>query len=62
MGRHSLLLPFLLCLAAPAAAQRVDVGQTIPEDLVLEDFSHTQATTLEEYTGRAILVEFFAYW
>ena len=62
MGRRSLLLPFLLTLALPAAAQRVDVGQAVPEDLVLEGFSQTQATTLEEYTGRAILVEFFAYW
>ena len=62
MGPRSLFLPFLLALAAPSLAQRVDVGEAIPTGLVLENFSQSGAQTLEDYTGRAILVEFFAYW
>lgn len=28
----------------------------------LEGFSQTPAKSLEDFTGRALLIEFFAYW
>ena len=55
------LLPLLLALAAPGLAQRLGVGQSVPDALPLEDFS-SGAADYEEYAGRAVLIEFFAYW
>jgi len=58
---RSHLLPLLLALAAPGLAQRLGVGQPVPDVLPLEGFS-TGAAGYEEYVGRAVLIEFFAYW
>jgi hypothetical protein len=53
-------LPVLLAaLALPAAAQ--DVGSTIPE-IELEGYSQTGAESFDDFYGRAVLFEFFAYW
>jgi len=53
-------LPVLLAaLALPVAAQ--DVGSTIPE-IELEDYSQTEAESFDDFFGRAVLIEFFAYW
>ncbi|MEW6072840.1 MAG: hypothetical protein AB1726_09650 [Planctomycetota bacterium] len=55
-----LALPILLApLARPGAAQ--DVGSTIPE-IQLEGYHQTKATSFEDFFGRAVLIEFFAYW
>jgi hypothetical protein len=50
----------LVLVLAPAVAQ--DVGDPVPVDLPLSDFAVDNAVHFEEYTGRAVLIEFFAYW
>lgn len=58
-ARHPLLAGCLvLALAAGAAA---GVGDTLPE-ANLETFSATPAKSLDDYLGRTVLLEFFAYW
>jgi hypothetical protein len=47
----------LLC-AASADAQ---VGRPLPPASV-EGFTQTQARSLDDLVGRAVLIEFFAYW
>jgi hypothetical protein len=54
-----MLTAALAALALPGAAQ--DVGTTVPE-LVLEDLSQTGAESYGDFVGRAVLLEFFAYW
>jgi hypothetical protein len=58
--QRSLALPLLLAgLAFPAAAQ--GVGSSIPE-IQLEGYSQTGAKSFDDFFGRAVLIEFFAYW
>ena len=45
-------------LAVNADAQ---VGKQLP-DPELEDFANTKATSYEDFQGRLVLIEFFAYW
>jgi len=53
-------LPILLAsLAWPATAQ--GVGSTIPQ-IELEGYSKTEAKSFDDFFGRAVLIEFFAYW
>ena len=60
MFDRSHALPVIaLALAAPGLAQKV--GDPVPVDLPIVDFS-VGATHFEEFTGRAVLIEFFAYW
>jgi hypothetical protein len=50
----------LLCaFAAPAVAQGVGSKMPVVE---LEGYSQTPAKGFEEFTGRAVLIEFFAFW
>ncbi len=49
----------LAALALPGVAQ--DVGTTVPE-FVLDDLSQTGAKSYEDFVGRVVLIEFFAYW
>ena len=61
---HRLLLAFVPAALATAltptpAAQ--GVGSALPE-LRLERFAQTEAKTLDDFYGRALLFEFFAYW
>ncbi len=37
------------------------VGGTVPAEL-LDDFSQTAADSLDDYRGRLVLIELFAYW
>jgi hypothetical protein len=55
----SLGLAGLIGLAEPAAAQ--GVGTPIPE-IKLEGYSQTGAKSFDDFFGRAVLIEFFAYW
>ena len=50
---------FLCALAASTAAQ--GVGSKLPV-VELEEFTQTQAKTFDDYLGRAVLIEFFAFW
>jgi len=55
------LLPLaLVLLGASAGAQ--SVGKPIPDEIELEDFAQTEAEAYEDFFGRAVLIEFFAYW
>ncbi len=58
MRMRSLLPAATLGLAAMLGAQ---VGQALP-DVKLKDFTGTAATSLEAFSGRLILLEFFAFW
>jgi hypothetical protein len=56
--------PFLVValaglLASATAAQ--GVGSKMPE-VELEGFSQTPAKSYEDFLGRTVLIEFFAYW
>ncbi len=57
--RRTLLAAFL-ALATATGAQ-AGVGDTVP-DVDLEGFTQTKAKTLDDYVGRTVLIEFFAYW
>ncbi|MCA9319361.1 MAG: hypothetical protein KDB53_01435 [Planctomycetes bacterium] len=54
----SLALALTLVLSASSTAQ---VGQALPT-VELEDFSQTPAKSYDEFVGRVVLIEFFAYW
>jgi hypothetical protein len=59
-----LALPFVL--ASPLAslgpaAHGQAVGSQLPE-LELTDLSQSKASSMEDFTGRALLLEFFAHW
>ncbi len=62
-----LLLPVALGLAVMAASRTplaplgVGVGSPLPA-VELEDFAQTEATSFDDFVGRAVLIEFFAYW
>ncbi len=54
---------FVLTAAALAtnASAQVAVGSTLP-NFELKDFAQTKATSVADFTGRAVLYEFFAFW
>lgn len=47
-----------LCLTASAQ----DVGTSMLDQVELEGFAKTKAETFNEFAGRTVLIEFFAYW
>jgi hypothetical protein len=49
-----------MLLAAASVAQK-GVGAPLPATQ-LEGFSQTKAKSLDDYAGRALLIEIFAYW
>ncbi len=53
------VLALVAGLAQPASAQ---VGMRLPAKVELEQFTQTKATSFEDYHGRALLIEFFAFW
>lgn len=57
---RTLLLP-LLFLAGASLAEAQGVGSRMPE-VGLEGYSQTKADSFEDFQGRAVLIEFFAYW
>ena len=57
---RSWLMPLALgLLAAPGMAQ--GIGSNLPP-VELEDISGVPAGSFDEFAGRAVLIEFFAYW
>lgn len=57
-----LLAPALAVAAAVAPAPLSSgVGDPLPA-VKLEGFTQTRATSLDDFVGRALLIEFFAYW
>ena len=58
---HLLLAPVALAaLLAFSPAEGV-VGKSMPA-IPIEGLAQTKAKSLDDYIGRALLVEFFAYW
>ena len=55
-----LLVASVLMLAARASAGQ-GVGSSFPK-IGLQNFAQTDATSLDDFYGRALLIEFFAYW
>ena len=50
-----------LLLAVPLAAQgKQHIGETLPK--VELSFANIKAKSIDDLAGRAILIEFFAYW
>jgi len=60
MLRGALLIASLLAASLPSSAQ--EVGSELPLDFELTELSQTGARSLEDFQGRALLIEFFAYW
>lgn len=50
-----------LALALSPIAGAQSVGKML-SDVDLEGFSQTEARTFDDLTGRAVLIEFFAFW
>ena len=57
MLRRTLLALFLLSLVGHAQG----IGSRLPKSS-LRDFGLTEATSLDDFYGRAVLLEFFAHW
>jgi len=60
MSTKALLAPLALALAGGAAAAQ-EVGSRLGE-VELEDFAQTKAQSFDDFLGRTVLIEFFAYW
>ncbi len=58
---RNLLLAGLASLTLAGAAVADKVGQDMPE-YELEGLTQTPAAGMEDFTGRLLLIEFFAYW
>ncbi len=56
---HMLAPVALLALALGAPAQ--DVGSQVGQ-LEISEMAATDASSFEDFVGRAVLLEFFAYW
>jgi hypothetical protein len=61
MSLRRTLLPFAALLLGSAVLAQ-DVGTPGPTDVELEDFAQTEAESYDDFFGRAVLIEFFAYW
>ncbi len=56
-----LLAPVALAALLAFTPAGGSVGKSMPA-LPLEGLAQTKAKSLDDYIGRAVLVEFFAYW
>jgi hypothetical protein len=52
--------PLVLTLASSTGAPGDSAG--LFDDVGLEGFAQTHAQSIDDYQGRALLIEFFAYW
>ena len=59
MKRNLFFALSLVACAGAAPAQLV--GSPLPR-AALSGFTGSPATTLQEFTGRTVLIEFFSYW
>jgi hypothetical protein len=56
----TLALGVLALSRAPALAQ--GVGSKMPATVELDGFTQTQAKSWDDLLGRAVFIEFFAFW
>jgi hypothetical protein len=61
MQARSLLMSALVLAAVAVPASPAHAGGTLPPS-TLEDFGQTKAKSLDDFSGRAVLMEFFAFW
>lgn len=54
-------LAAIVFIAAPLLSHPQGVGSKVP-DVELEGYSKTPAKSYDDFTGRAVLIEFFAFW
>ena len=54
-------LAAILITFAPALASAQGIGSKLPE-IELEGFANTPAKSFDDFMGRAVLIEFFAFW
>jgi len=57
---RTLLMP-LAILAGAALVEAQGIGSRLPQ-VELEGYAQTKADSFEDFQGRAVLLEFFAYW
>lgn len=58
---HRLFLAGLASCALALGAQADNVGKPLPQ-AELEGLSQSPAKSFEDFSGRLVLIEFFAYW
>ena len=51
----------LVCAALATLVQAQGVGSKMPV-VELEGYTNTPAKSYDDFLGRAVLIEFFAYW
>lgn len=61
MKRQSSVLATLAFAALALLAPSSQAGGQLPP-VELEGFAQTKAQSFDDYAGRAVLIEFFAYW
>ncbi len=62
MNYYKLLLaPVALAALLAALPATGSVGKSMPA-IPVEGLAQTKAKSLDDYIGRAVLIEFFAYW
>ena len=61
MFLHTTLIPLALGLLGVAESAQ-SIGKQLPSTVPLEDFAQTKARSYDDFLGRAVLIEFFAYW
>ena len=57
----TIAIALLLCGGIAASAHCQSEGRFLT-DPALEGFSQTKAKRFNDFVGRAVLIEFFAYW
>ena len=55
------LAPLALGLLGGVAAAQ-GVGSSLPDEIELDSFAQIPVKSYGDLTGRAVLIEFFAYW
>ncbi len=56
-----LTLALLACLTATSFSQTLDVGDKMPK-IPTEEIINSKLTSMRDFKGKLLLVEFFAYW
>jgi hypothetical protein len=54
-------LATLACFLLPSLSQAQGIGSRLPV-VELEGYTNTAAKSFDEFMGRAVLIEFFAFW
>jgi len=51
----------LACALVPSLSSAQGIGSRMPA-VELEGYANTRAKSYDDFSGRAVLIEFFAYW